>query len=183
MKPRSFYSLLHPRPVVLVTTLCPNNRVNVAPIAWVTPVAEDLPSVALAIDRESYTHQCLEHCGEAVLNVPPVDMAELVMELGSVSGRDVDKTSRFGLETVSSSRVKPPRLANCIGWLECRVVDRRDVGEVRLYVMEVLEYEARDDVATPWGWDLSKTSPLLHVGGTLFAAVGRRISARKRSRS
>lgn len=181
MKPRNFYSLLHPRPVVLVTTLCPNERVNVAPIAWVTPVAEDVPAVALAVDRDTYTHQCIEYCREAVLNVPPPEMAELVMELGSVSGRNVDKVSRFGLRTIASTRVRPPRLSNCIGWLECRVMDSRDVGEVRLYIMEVLEYESRDDVSTVWGWDLNKVSPLLHVGGSLFATIGRRIFVKRKA--
>ena len=180
-KPRSFYYLLHPRPVVLVTTKCPNGKFNVAPIAWITPVSEEPPTIAFAVDRENYTYQCLESHGEAVINVPSLEMAELVMSLGSVSGKDVDKFQRFGLETTKSSRVEPPRIASCIGWIECRVLNKVEVGEVGLFICEVLEYDVREGVATEWGWDLSKVSPLLHVGGRSFAGVGRRVFVRKRA--
>ncbi|NPA97373.1 MAG: flavin reductase family protein [Crenarchaeota archaeon] len=180
-KPRSFYYLLHPRPVVLVTSKCPNGRFNVAPIAWITPVSEEPPTLALAVDKENYTYQCLETCPELVINIPSLDMAELVMELGSVSGRNVDKIAKFGVRTARSSKVEPPRIEGCIGWIECKVSQKLDVGEVGLFICEVLEYDTAPNTSTDWGWDLSRTSPLLHVGGRSFAGVGRRIFVRKRA--
>ena len=179
MKPRSFYLLLHPRPVALITTLCPNGRPNVAPIAWITPVSEEPPTLAFAVDKENYTYQCLEHCNEAVVNIPSLEMAELVMKLGSVSGREVDKFKEFSLEIENSKSVKPPRIATCIGWIECKVMNKLDVGEVGLFICQVLEYEAKEGTSTEWGWNLSRVSPLLHVGGRSFAGIGKRIFVKK----
>ncbi len=174
-KPKSFYLLLHPRPVIVVSTRCPNGRVNLAPIAWITPVAEDEPTIALAVDRSNYTCECIEYCKEAVINIPSIDQAEIVYKLGTTSGREVDKVSSLGIKLESSNKVSVPRWADALGWIEVKLRSSIDIGEVRLFIMDVLDYYAKQDAVTEWGWNLSRTSPLLHVAGRAFASVGRRV--------
>jgi len=174
-----FYYTLHPRPTVVLVTLCPGGRVNAMPASWNTPVSEDPPTVAVAVERESYTHECLEHHPEATINVPPDTLVDTVYALGSVSGRDVDKVERFKLRLEPSSRVKPPRWSEAIASLEARVHSKLEVGEVTLYVFEVLEALVDTSYYTRWGWDFRRVNILLHGAGRTFYRVGRFIRASK----
>ena len=175
----AFYHTLHPRPTIVVITVCPNGRVNAMPASWNTPVSEEPPTVAVAIDRESYTHECLEYHGEATINVPPSDLVDLVYALGTVSGRSIDKIEKYKLKLEPSSRVKPPRWSDAIAVLETRVKERVDVGEVRLYVFEVMGAHVKEGLYTRWGWDFRKTNILLHGAGRSFYLVGRWVRASK----
>lgn len=173
-----FYYTLHPRPTVVLVTVCPNGRVNAMPASWNTPVSEEPPTVAVAVERESYTFECLEHHGEATINVPPSDLLDIVYALGSVSGRSVDKAREYKLRLEPSLRVKPPKWADAIASLEARILESVDVGEVRLYVFEVLEVHVKGDLYTRWGWDFRRTNILLHGAGRSFYLVGRWVRAR-----
>ncbi len=174
-----YYYMLHPRPTIVLITLCPNGRVNAMPASWNTPVSEEPPMLAVAVERETYTYQCLEYHGEATINVPSSDLLDTVYALGTVSGRDVDKIEAFRLRLGKAKRVKPPVWLDAIGVIEARVEEGIDAGEVRLYVFRVLEAYTRPGLYTRWGWDFSKTNILLHGAGRAFYLVGRRVWAKK----
>ena len=175
-----FYRLLHPRPTIVVATLCPNGRVNLMPASWNTPVSEEPPTIAVAIYRETYTYECLRHHGEATINVPSHDDIDLVYRLGTVSGRDVDKVRQFNVELVPSEVVKVPGMARALAIYESRAVASYDVGECALYIFEVLKVKVREGVADEWGLDFSKANIPLHGAGRVFHTVNpRKMFARK----
>jgi len=175
-----FYRPLHPRPTVVVISRCPDGKINAMPASWNTPVSEEPPTIAVAVDRSTYTFQCLEHSGEATINVASADAADLAYALGSVSGRDVDKTSAFGPRLLPSDVVGAPGLDGSIAIYEAKVAAKLDVGEVRLYVFNVIKAKAAQGLVDEWGPILEKTSPLLHGAGRAFYRVDpRKILARK----
>jgi flavin reductase (DIM6/NTAB) family NADH-FMN oxidoreductase RutF len=174
-----FYYTLHPKPTVVLITLCPNGRFNAMPASWNMPVSEEPPTVAVAVFRETYTFECLEHHPEATINVPHSGLADVVYALGSTSGRNVDKIMKFNLKLESSEKVKPPRWSDAVASLEGRVHAKLDVGEVRLYVFEILAVHVKRDLYTRWGWDFTKTNILLHGAGRTFYHVGRMIRAQR----
>ncbi len=174
-----FYLTLHPSPTIVIITKCPNGRFNAMPASWNVPLSEEPPSVGVAVDRETFTFQCLEHHGDATINVPSPESVDVVYTLGTVSGREVDKISRYGIRLEDSDIVDVPRWADAIASLEARVWKHMDVGEVRFYAFRVLAVHVRKGLYTRWGWDFSKTNVLLHGAGRAFYLVGRRLFARK----
>jgi len=174
-----FYYLLHPQPTVVVITKCEGGRVNAMPVSWVTPISEEPPTLGVAIDRESYTHECLEKHREATINIPGPQHVDLVYALGSVSGREVDKVERFNLVLIEGSKVSAPLWRDAMAALEVTVYRELDVGECRFYVLKVESAWIREGLFTKYGWNTAKTSPLLHGIGRTFYLVGRQIYARK----
>jgi len=175
-----FYYLLHPRPTVVVGSVCPNGKVNFMPASWNTPVSEEPPTIAVAIDSSSYTRECLDYCGEATLSILSLDDVDLIYSLGSTSGRDVDKVSQYGVEIVDSITIRPPGIKKALAVLETRVLNKYQVGESVLYVLQVVKVRVREGVADKYGYVLSVVSPALHGSGRYFYGVGPRREAARR---
>ena len=175
-----FYRLLHPRPTILLITQCPNGRFNAMPASWNMPISEEPPTIGVSVYKEAYTYQCLKHSPEATINVPSHEHVDLIYALGSVSGRDVDKVSKFGLRLIPSDVVKVPTWADALAVYEA-VVDREvEVGEVGLFVFRVLKVKVKEGAATRWGYDLGKVNILLHDAGRVFYMVNpRRLMAKR----
>ncbi|MEM4680747.1 MAG: flavin reductase family protein [Acidilobaceae archaeon] len=173
-----FYRMLHPRPVVLIVTRCPNGKLNVMSASWVTPVSEEPPLLAVAISKESYTTLCLEHSLEATLNIPGAEHADLVYKAGSVSGREIDKVSQFGMRLEESLSVSTPHWADALGYIEVRVRHRIDAGESWLYLFEVVVAHVRSELWSKWGWKSPQAGPLLHGIGKAFYKPGQMILSR-----
>jgi flavin reductase (DIM6/NTAB) family NADH-FMN oxidoreductase RutF len=149
------------------------------PVSRNTPVSEEPPTVAVAVDKEAFTHHCLEHVPEATINVPPDNLLDVVYRMGSVSGREIDKVKEFNLHLKPSKHVRPPIWSDGIASLEARVYKKVDVGEVTLYVFEVVEAYVDLNVYTRWGFDFRKINILFPGAGRTFYRVGRYVRAAK----
>lgn len=115
------YRLLNHGPTVLVTS-AHEGTINVMAAAWSMPLDFSPPKVAVVIDRNTLTRQLVEASGEFALNVPSRELARLTLEVGSESGREVDKFQAHGIKFFSGDRIGAPLLEGCLGWLECRVI-------------------------------------------------------------
>ena len=51
------YKFLAPRPIVLITTVDKQGRINAAPMSWVTPVESDPLILAFSTSYESDTYR------------------------------------------------------------------------------------------------------------------------------
>ena len=111
---------LEPGPTVLITSAYKDAR-NVMTMNWHT-VLEFSPSlVGLMIAGGNYTHGLLRKSKECVINIPQVDMIDMVAKIGNCSGDDVDKFAAFDLKTAKASKVKAPLLADCFANFECKL--------------------------------------------------------------
>ena len=185
----SSWRMLHPRPVVVVGAGDPEGRVNFAPVSWVTPVSDEPPAAAIAIDEESFTLELLSEVGEFSLCVLSSEFVDEILYLGSVSGRKVDKLSALGWGWRPAKAVKAPVLEKSIGVLECRKTGELEVGEVKLVVGEIVHAEAEEGLFSDrYGWDLKKVKVPLHAAGRAFVEPGKLLLAdasrfRKRRKS
>lgn len=163
----SFWRITGPHPTVLVTTISKEAKPNIITVAWVVPLSIRPPLLAIGIGKTRYSHALLEETGEFVVNVPPQELMEKVEFCGSVSGRNVDKFEKAGLTPSPAKKVKPPIIEECIGHIECRVVNPISTGDHTLFIGEVLAAYADEELYTNM-WEVQKAKPLLHVGGDTF---------------
>jgi len=93
----------------------------------------------------------------------------LIYRLGSVSGREVDKSAAVKLEP--SQYVDVPRVAGALAVYEAEVYKEVEVGEVVLYIFRVVATWAAAGVADQWGFDFKKVNIPLHGAGRAFYRV------------
>ena len=74
-----------------------------------------------------------------MINIPTVDLAPTVVDIGNCSGRDVDKFARFGLTAERGVNVEAPLIGECYASFECRLVDSSLIRKYSLFVLEVVK--------------------------------------------
>lgn len=115
------YKLLNHGPISIVTC-AHGGKKNIMAAAWSMPVDFSPAKVAVVMDSKTLTRELVEASGEFGLQFPMRKIAQQTLDVGSISGRDCDKFSKFGLETFAAEKIAAPMLKDCIGWLECKVI-------------------------------------------------------------
>ena len=167
--------LINPGPVVLVTSQYAGVS-NVMAAAWTMPISHDPPLVWVSISLDRFTHSLIERGGEFVLNVPGVGLAEQVKFCGTHSGRETDKFKEASLTPAKAEMVCAPLVGECLGHLECRLVESYSLGDHTLFVGRVVAVQARPGTFDQtWLLAEREARPLHHLGGVHFGALEERI--------
>ena len=94
------------------------------------------PRVLVQIYKGNYSHHIIYGSGAFALNFLGRHQLDLLREFGFFSGRDKDKLAGIDYDTgVTGS----PVLKDCWGYLECRVVNAMDGGDLTCFLAEVAE--------------------------------------------
>jgi flavin reductase (DIM6/NTAB) family NADH-FMN oxidoreductase RutF len=161
-----------PQLVGLVTTLDRANQPNVAAFAWIMSTSHDPELIAVSVSKARYTYECLTD--EFVINLPTKELAEQVLTVGTLSGRDVNKFQVAGFTPIPATAVKPPRIAECLTHIECRIVNTIETGGHTIFIGEVVA-KSGDFDAIKDGTLNENVEPLFHLGGTRFLSGRERI--------
>ncbi len=170
------YRLLHPRPVVIVTARH-EGRDNAMAASWVMPVSFNPPLVAVSIAPARFTHSLIEKSGVFALNVPGEDLLWCVNYVGSVSGEEEDKIEKLrrrGLRIADGRKVDVPVILDCLAVLECVVEAKHPAGDHTIFVGKIVEAYAREGTFVG-GLYAESVSPLMHVGGPVYAVATKRL--------
>jgi flavin reductase (DIM6/NTAB) family NADH-FMN oxidoreductase RutF len=161
----------------LVTTFY-RGRFNVTTVSWMAPAGREPPLVVLAIHPSTLCYDMIKRSGEFTINIPNQDVINQVVSCGRMSGNDVDKFERTGLEMVEPKAVQAPLISQCIGHLECAVVNKYEPGDHALIIGQVA-YAWADDDAFDGFWKMEGTElkPLHHLGGVWFGVIEERVDA------
>jgi flavin reductase (DIM6/NTAB) family NADH-FMN oxidoreductase RutF len=180
------YRLLNHGPTVLVSTAYGAQR-NVMAAAWNMPLDFDPPKVTIVIDKNTYTRELMQASGHFAINVPCKAQAEMVVKVGSSSGRELigmdagDKFSAFDLPTFAAAKVDVPLLEGCVAWLECRIIPEPHIQSTYdLFVAEVVAAQADERVFSNGRWHFEGHEELRtihHVAGGNFFAIGETFKA------
>ena len=164
------FQLIEPGPVVLVTT-AHKEKANVMTLSW-HMVMDFTPQIGCVIGPWDFSYTALRATRECVLAIPTVDLAGKVVDIGSCSGRDVDKFKKFKLTPLPAELVKAPLIAECLAHIECRVVDDRAGKKYNLIVLEGIKAWIDPD---------RKERRTFHANGDgTFVVDGRTLNLRKR---
>lgn len=167
------YRLIEPGPVVFLTTSS-KGRANVMTLSWHMIVEFEPPLVACVVSSDGHSFAALKASRECVIAIPAVELAEKVVGVGNVCGRDVDKFKKFGLTPLPAELVAAPLVAECFANLECKVTDTRFVNRYNLFVLEVLK---------AWSDPKQKNPKTLHhCGCGTFVADGEPMKFKSRMR-
>jgi len=128
----------YPEHVVFVISCDSSGRPNIMPAGWCMIASGKPPMLATAISQANYTHELIRETGEFVIAFPNEKMGELIRQTGSCSGRDVDKFSKFKIETVKSKHVRPPLLQDAVACFECILKGELTTGDHTIFAGEVL---------------------------------------------
>ena len=169
--------LILPGVVGLVTTAY-RGRMNVTTVSWMMPAGREPPLVALAIHPATLCHDLLQRSGEFVVNIPTADVLNQVVTCGRISGHDLDKFARTGLALAEPRVVRPPLIEQCIGHLECALVNSFQPGDHTIFVGEVAYAWAEEGVFDEtWVLEEQDLKPLHHLGGNWFGILEEKFEA------
>lgn len=161
------YRLIEAGPVVLVAT-ARGGRNNVMTLSWHT-MLEFVPAlIGCVISADHYTFDTLKATKECVIAIPTVELAKKVVRVGRVSGRDMNKFTKFGLTAEPASLVKAPLVAECFANIECKLVDTSMINKYSFFVLEAVK-----------AWiDPTKKEPktIHHHGKGVFTVDGKKIN-------
>lgn len=144
MKPGT---LLAPVPVVMVSCADECVAPNIITLAWVGTVNSDPPMVSVSVRPERYSHGIIEKSREFVVNLVGEAQLEACDFCGVRSGRDTDKWQSCKLTPAPADGMRyAPAIAQCPGYLACRVRDVQRLGSHDLYIGEVVSVGMRDDL-------------------------------------
>ncbi|MFN3966107.1 MAG: flavin reductase family protein [Endomicrobiia bacterium] len=174
LKEEEFYHLINHGPCVLITSGSLNRKeINVAPIAWSTPLNDDPPLVIICVASSHYTSFLIEKYKEFVINVVGEKLLKAIKICGSISGKNINKFQKANLTPQKSKCVNTPFLKESIGHIECKLYKKEIFSGVNLYIGKVVHCEVLENFYDKYLITEKAKTPH-HVGGNLFFLSGKR---------
>lgn len=119
-------------------------------------IVPNTPRVVVQIYKRNYSHDLIYHSKALALNFLRKERLHLIKDFGLVSGRDVDKLSGVTYQVKASGS---PILKDCWGYLDCRVVNAMDGGDMTCFLAEVLDGNTSSDGEPLWWRDARRQLP------------------------
>jgi len=182
---RQNYQLLSgmvvPRPIAFVTSLSADGLLNAAPFAYFNAIGNKPPLIMFSptyqgAEKPGYagekikkdTLRNVEATGEFVVNIVTEDIAEAVNICAGSFDYGVNELEKAGLTTRPSRLVKPPRVAESPGSLECRLQQIVDVGSHNIVIGEVVMFHIRDDLYDNGTIDVHNLHPVARLSKNYY---------------
>jgi flavin reductase (DIM6/NTAB) family NADH-FMN oxidoreductase RutF len=157
--------------VVMVTAINAVEQANIITLGMYMPISFTPPLVCIGIAPGRYSHDLIAHSGEFVVNIPSIDLVREMHFCGTKSGRDLDKFVATKLTQVPAKKVMPPLIKECIGHLECKVIQTHICGDHTLFVGEVVSASADELILTDGNFDPLKAQPITQKNHVYFTVA------------
>ena len=167
----SFYSVVNPRSVALITSETVDGRANAMAATWHTPLSFDPPLYGVSISPKRATHDMVKRAKGYGVNLLPLEMVRSIHVCGRTSfSENPDKLAKAGLSVFRGPVLGLPLIKEAYACLEVRVVKEVEVGDHTLFVGEVVSVLA-EDVYSRGLLDLGRVRPSLYRGKDRYLTV------------
>ena len=168
-------TLAYPTPVWLVGTYDREGRPNVMTAAWAAICCSKPPSVSVSLRKATYSHGNIVARQAFTISIPSETLVKEADYVGIASGRDLDKFARVKFTPVESDLVDAPYVAECPLILECRLIHTLEIGLHTLFVGEIADVKADEEVLGDRGLpDIEKVKPIIFGPETrTYHGIGR----------
>ena len=138
-----------------------DGRANFIAVAHVGIMNHSLPQyLTFGLNKKHYSNRGIHEHGTFSVNIPGEDLMAETDCAGIVSGRRTDKSGLF--ETFSGELENAPMIKGCPVCMECRVKDVLDFRTHEVFVGELVNtYAAEDVLSEDGGIDPARVRPLL----------------------
>jgi flavin reductase (DIM6/NTAB) family NADH-FMN oxidoreductase RutF len=182
---RESYALLtafvQPRPIAFVSTISQSGVLNLAPFSFFMAGGSNPPSVCYsptlgnnATEKDSLRN--VRETREFVVNTVHRSMAAGMNATSANLDPDESEWELAGFTAIPSEVVKPPRVAESLAQMECRLFEILHHGDgpnsARYVVGEVVRFHAREDLWTGDHLDMSKIEAIGRIGGSSYVDTG-----------
>ena len=140
-------------PLAAVSTRCGDTaNAQIAVAITSASIVLHRPRIIVQLYHTNYTCELVAASGVLAVNFLSPEQLPLIWQLGMRSGRDGDKLADIPLADTSgaSELTGSPILAGCFGYLDCRVVNAMDGGDMTAFLADVVSGATWG--ATPLRW-------------------------------
>ena len=131
-------------------------NVQIAVAIAAASIVPDMPRVVVQIYKTNFSHRLIYSSGALALNFLRADQLHLIKDFGLVSGRDKDKLEGVGTHTETTGC---PVLDESWGYLDCRVVNAMDGGDMTCFLADVAAGDVLSDDGPLWWRDARRMIP------------------------
>ena len=142
-------TMLCPVPAVMVSCCgkAENARPNIITVAWAGTVNSQPPMVSISVRKERFSYKMIVESGEFVINMVDAAHCRELDWCGVKSGRDFDKFAEMKLTPMPAEGMKyAPAIAECPGYLSCRVRSVEPLGCHDMIIGEVVGVALKENL-------------------------------------
>jgi len=153
------------------------DEANLITLAYVGKVCSSPPVVAVSIQPRRHSYQLIEKHREFVINYPTINQLREMDYCGTRSGRDLNKWEELNLTKEKGSVVQVPLIKEFPWNMECKVIQRTELGTHVCYFGEVVAVHSDSKFIRNNNIDPDKIDTFTYVSGNYIGlkkgAIGR----------
>jgi len=166
-----------PSPVWVVGTYDGKGEPNMMTAAWGGICCSRPPCIYVSLRKATYSYGNIMNREAYTVSIPGEEYRRETDYVGVASGRDTNKFSDTSLTPIRSKTVDAPYVDEYPVIIECRLKEIVDLGLHTMFVGEVMDVKAEQDVLTNDRPDIQKIRPMLYSSGDRsYHSLGPRIA-------
>ena len=169
-------TFVYPKPAFLIGAKV-NERANFMAVAWSGIVNSEPPMISVSIRPQRHTIKGIRANGTFSVNVAAENQMKEMDYCGIYSGVREDKNKVCGFTVFYGKLDTAPMIEQCPVTLECSVVHELELGTHFIFIGEIKEIHASEDVLTNGLPDVEKIRPIIYSSGAekLYHRLGERL--------
>lgn len=170
-----------PRPIAFVTSISASGAINLAPFSYFNGVSSNPPTLVFSVTykpdgTKKDTLRNIEETKEFVVNSVAKWMVEPMHQCSAEYPYGVNELEKVGLTSISSSKVKVPRVKESPIQLECELFKTVEIGAAApgaatLVIGKILCLHISTDAYQDGRILIDKIAPIARLGGTSYGQV------------